>query len=74
MSKDTDDYYAQMRRNREQINTALLPCDARVGYVGLCYGALNVIWYFGKKETGFAAGGSPEAVIDRVLEIVFGGL
>lgn len=68
------DYYARMRAAKEQINETLLPSTARVGYVGTCNGVLNAIWYFGKGETGFAVGSDPEAVIDRVLEQVFGGL
>lgn len=68
------DYYAQMKEAWAQINTLLLPCGARVGYVGLCNGGLNAVWYFGTKETGFAVGATPEAVVDRVQHIVFGGL
>lgn len=71
---DTGEYYEQMRLIRNRINSMLLPWQGRVGYVGTCCGALNVTWYFGKKETGFAAGASPEAVIDRVEQLVFGGL
>ncbi len=68
------DYYEEMRLIRNRINAVLLPCDLRVSYVGRCYDAINVIWWFGKKDTGFAAGSTPEAVIDRVQELVFGGL
>jgi hypothetical protein len=68
------DYYAQMKANREALNLALLPCAIRVGYVGECLGAMNVVWHFGSKQTGFAAGATPEAVVDRIQELVFGGL
>lgn len=67
-------YYEQMAEYQERINTRLLPVGARVGYVGLCFGSINAIWYFGKSETGFAGGGTPDAVVENVFRQVFGGL
>lgn len=67
-------YYDQMKRFRDTINKALLPSGARVTYVGQVLGGLNAIWYFGKNETGFAAGATPEAVVESIFDKVFGGL
>lgn len=67
-------HYAEMKSVREKINAALLPCGARVSYVGMLLGKLSVIWYFGKNETGFAGGKTPEAVVDDIYGKVFGGL
>lgn len=67
-------YYAYMKSVREAINAILLPCGARVTYVGNTFGSLTAIWYFGKKETGFAGGETPEAVVESIFGKVFGGL
>lgn len=68
------DYYDRMRVIRDRLNTALLPYSIRVSYVGTLKGSITTIWWFGKTDTGFATGPSPEAVVDRILQHVFGGL
>ena len=67
-------YYEEMNGYKERINSKLLPVGANVGYVGTCLGSIIAIWHFGKSETGFAGGGTPEAVTDDVFRQVFGGL
>jgi len=66
--------YVLMRERRERLNTRLLPYHARVTYVGGVNGGITVIWYFGKSDTGFAAGLTEDAVVERVLHHVFRGL
>lgn len=67
-------YYARMAEYRDRINAILLPIGGRVSYVGTTVGSLTVIWYFGKHETGFAGGRSPEDVIESIYAKIFGGL
>jgi len=67
-------HYAYMNEARDRINAILLPSGASVTYVGGLFGRIMAIWYFGKKETGFAGGPTPEAVAQDVFNSVFGGL
>lgn len=68
------DVYQERKLQRQRINEVLLPLDARVSYVGFLNGAIMVIWYFGKAETGFARATTENGVIDRILEQVCRGL
>lgn len=67
-------YYARMAEYRDKINAILLPVGGRVSYVGRPLGSILVIWYWGKAETGFASGDTPEAVVEGIYRVVFGGL
>lgn len=53
---------------------AVLGGDFRLGLVWPLQGSVSLIWYWGKSETGFATGRTPEEAADRVLAQVFGGL
>lgn len=67
-------HYARMRAAKDAMNETLLPSGANVTYVGTVFGSFNVIWYFGKHETGFASGATVEAVVDNIFGKIFGGL
>lgn len=67
-------YYARMAEYRDRMNVILLPIGGRVSYVGKPMGRLSVIWYWGKVETGFASGPTPEAVVENIYGKIFGGL
>lgn len=67
-------YYARMKEYHDTINAILLPCGGRVSYVGKPMGSILVIWYWGKTETGFASGLTPEDVVESIYGKVFGGL
>lgn len=68
------DYYARMRAAKDAMNAILLPSGANVTYVGTVFNSFNVIWYFGKHETGFAGGTTVEAVVENIFGKIFGGL
>lgn len=67
-------YYARCREAREQILAELAPYFFRISYVGSNVGGWTVIWYWGKRETGFASGKTVEEAIADADRKVFGGL
>lgn len=68
------DYYAACREMRERIRSELEPCFFRITYVGNIVGGWTMIWYWGKRETGFASGKTVEEAIADADRKVFGGL
>lgn len=67
-------YYKRMREIRDALNSILLPLGGRVSYCGVCVRSITVIWFYGKHQTGWAGGHTPDAVLDDIYRQVFGGL
>ena len=68
------DHYAEVRNWKDRIEHILVPCQFRVGLVWALQGGVSMIWYWGRDETGFASGDSPESAADSAIRQVFGGL
>lgn len=68
------DAYEERREWRRRLEAVLNPVKVKLGLVWSLSGGVSVIWYWGKDETGFASGATPEAAADSVLRQIFGGL
>lgn len=74
MSRATDEYYARCREAKGEVEGELGPALFNISYVGNIVGGWTMIWYWGKKETGFASGRSIAEMIASADRQVFRGL
>lgn len=68
------DPYEERKVWRKEIESILHPVEIKVGLVWQLQAGVCLIWNWGKVETGFAFGPTPEAAAHRAMAIVFGGL
>lgn len=68
------DPYEERKEWKRRIMEIVGPAGIRVSLVWQLNGGISLIWYWGKSETGFASGRTPELAAESAFAKVFGGL